>query len=236
MGNKPGYYEEWYEKNKDELAARRKERYESDPEYRQRVLGASAAYRERQRSISRVRVPRHQKPRLFRLGDQMVPLFSIGAFAGYVNRAIQSINHWEKNGLLPRTPYRVGKRGFRYYSAGMMEVVRQVVGNKKRLFPVDAKMYSRILEGWQVIGVPVGCDDGIEAAMAKTDFSVPQMPPAMCAMEECYKQATAEIEGDDGEIYYFCEEHATRLDQAEAEEALGNVTEMTGGDEHEGLE
>lgn len=213
MSNRPGYYEEWYEKNKDELAVRRKERYESDPDYRQRVLVASASYRERQRSISRVRIPRHQKPRFFQSDGKMVPFFSIGAFAGYVNRAIQSINNWEKNGLLPRTPYRVGKRGFRYYSAGMMEVVRQIVGNKKRLFPVDTNMHTRIREGWEVLGVPVDCDGGIEVAIAKTDFSVSQMPPVMCSLEECYKQATAEIEGDDGEVYYFCKEHVMGLDQ-----------------------
>jgi hypothetical protein len=219
MGNKPGYYDKWYEENKEALAARRKERYETDEDYRQRVLDASAAYRERQRRTSRVRVPRHQKPRIFKVAGHEVPLFSIGAFAGYVNRAIQSINHWEKHGLLPRTPYRVGKRGFRYYSAGMMEVVRQQVGNKKRLFPVDTEMFRRIREGWEALGVPVDCDGGIEEALAKTDFTRPQMPPAVCSFDECFERATEEIEGAEGEVYYFCDEHARSLDPKEDEAA-----------------
>jgi len=221
MGNKPGYYDKWYEENKGTLADRRKDRYETDPEYRQRVLDASAAYRERQRNTSRVRVPRHQKPRIFQASGVPggVPLFSIGAFAGYVNRAIQSINHWEKHGLLPRTPYRVGQRGFRYYSAGMMEVVRQQVGNKKRLFPVDTEMCNRIRKGWEVLGVPVACDEGVEEALRATDFTMPQMPQAMCAMDECFERATEEIEGAEGETYYFCETHARSLDPKEPDAA-----------------
>lgn len=186
MPNRPGYYEQWYKENRDEVAKKRKQRYESDPDYREMVLERSAKYRERQREVTQVRVPRHHKPRMFqREGDEKkVPLYSIGAFASYINRSVQSINHWESNGLLPRTPYRVGKRGFRYYSAEMMEVVRRVVGNKRRLFPVDVGMGEEIHQAWIDLGVPVGCDDGIEKALELSDFK-PLSPE--------------EIEDDEGE-------------------------------------
>ena len=170
MPNKPGYYKQWYAENKEDVADRRKTKYEDDLEYRDAVLQRSSDYRERQREVSQVRVPRHQKPRMFELNGAEVALYSIGAFAAYINRSVQSINHWETNGLLPRTPYRVGKRGFRYYSAEMMEVVRRIVGNKRRLFPVDKAMGAEIREMWEALGVPVDCDDGIEAALLKSKF------------------------------------------------------------------
>lgn len=175
MPNKPGYYEKWYEKNREDVAERRKDRYENDPEYREKVLERSAQYRERQREVTQVRVPRHQKPRMFDMDGGEVALYSIGAFASYINRSVQSINHWESNGLLPRTPYRVGKRGFRYYSAEMMEVVRRIVGNKRRLFPVDNEMGDAIREAWASLGVPMDCDDGIEKALGLSEFK--PLPP-----------------------------------------------------------
>jgi len=170
MPNKPGYYEKWYQDNKEKVAERRRERYESDPDYQQKVLERSAKYRERQREVSQVRVPRHQKPRMFDLNGTAIPLYSIGAFAAYINRSVQSINHWEANGLLPRTPYRVGQRGFRFYSAEMMEVVRRIVGNKRRLFPVDETMGQEIRDMWGALGVPMECDDGIESALEQSEF------------------------------------------------------------------
>jgi hypothetical protein len=172
MPNKPGYFGEWYEKNKEDVAERRKKKYEDDPEYREKVLQRSSDYRERQREVSQVRVPRHQRPRMFSVeeSDAEVPLYSIGAFAAYINRSVQSINHWEGNGLLPRTPYRVGKRGFRYYSAEMMEVVRRIVGNKRRLFPVDESMGKAIRDAWGALGVPMDCDGGVEEALRQSKF------------------------------------------------------------------
>jgi hypothetical protein len=170
MPNKPGYYEKWYEENKDEVADRRKSRYENDPGYRKKVLERSANYRERQRTVTQVRISRHQKPRMFKLNGRDVALYSIGAFAGYINRSVQSINHWEKKGLLPRTPYRVGERGFRFYSAEMMEVVRRIIGNKRRLFPVDKKMGSAIRDAWEKLGVPLDCNDGMDAALQQSEF------------------------------------------------------------------
>jgi len=187
MPNKPGYYDKWYDENKDKVAERRKERYETDPEYQQKVLQRSSDYRQRQREVNQVRVPRHQRPRMFKVNGSEVALYSIGAFASYINRSVQSINHWETNGLLPRTPYRVGKRGFRYYSAEMMEVVRRIVGNKRRLYPVDETMGNEIRAMWEALGVPMDCDDGIEAALQQSDFK-----PLLFEEEE-------ETESDEGE-------------------------------------
>lgn len=172
MPNRPGYYAEWYEQNKEKLAEKRKKRYEEDPEYKQKVLDQSASYREKNRKEPRVKLPRHRKPKSYTLSDGTeIQMFSVGAFAMYIGRSVQSVNHWEREGLLPKTPYRRGARGFRLYSVPMMEVVKEVVGDRARLFPVDPEMGNKIRQKWEAAGVPVECKDGLEAALKLTTTS-----------------------------------------------------------------
>lgn len=168
MANRPGYFDEYYEKNKDKVNAERRRKYNEDPEYRDRVLQASRDYRRRQRDDEdRVRLPRYQTPVIKEAGDGgKVQLFSVGAFASYLGRSVQAINHWEKSDILPPTPYRDG-RGFRYYTKDMMEVVRQAVGAKRRLFPVDEDMRLNIVREWKELGVPVKARS-MKSALAST--------------------------------------------------------------------
>lgn len=172
MTNRPGYFDEYYAKNKEKVNAERRRKYKENPEYRDRVLKASRDYRKRQRDDEdRVRLPRYQTPVVKDTGDGgAVQLFSVGAFASYLGRSVQAINHWEKSEILPPTPYRDG-RGFRYYTRDMMEVVRQAVGTKRRLFPVDENMRTDILRLWKDLGVPVKAQS-MEAALASTDTSI----------------------------------------------------------------
>ena len=169
MGNRPGYFKSWYEENKDDLADKRKERYENDPEYRKKVIEQSRKYRKSNRDAPRVRLPRHQQPKEFELPDgSEIKLYSVGAFALFIRRSVQSINHWQREGMLPMTPYRQGSRGFRLYTKGMMDVVKEFVGDKRRLYPVDPEMGNKIKADWEALGVPVDCEDGLEAALEQT--------------------------------------------------------------------
>ncbi len=173
MPNKPGYFEAYYDENRDDINEKRRQKYANDPEYRDRVLKASRDYRKRQRREPRVRMPRFQKPSTHQTGDGgEVQLFSVGAFAAYLNRSVQAINHWERSGILPKTPYR-NSRGFRCYTRDMMEIVRGQVGGKRRLFPVDPNMHDNIKAVWKSQGVPVDCEAAdpqaqMEAALVQT--------------------------------------------------------------------
>lgn len=160
MPNRPGYFEEYYGKNKDKVNAERRRKYQADSGYRERVLRASRDYRKRQRDDEdRVRLPRYQTPIAKEAGDGgTLQLFSVGAFAAYLGRSVQAINHWEKADVLPPTPYR-DERGFRYYTREMMEIVREAVGSKRRLFPVDEHMRRDIQHQWAALGVPVKAKD-----------------------------------------------------------------------------
>lgn len=160
MPNKPGYFEQYYEDNGEDINRKRRQKYDKDPEYRDRVLKASRDYRKKQRQVPRVRMPRFQKPAVHKTGTgREIKIFSVGAFAAYLSRSVQAINHWEKSGILPRTPYRNG-RGFRCYTTDMMEAVRSQVGGKRRLFPVDPEMHDNIKAAWEAQGVPVDCSSG----------------------------------------------------------------------------
>lgn len=175
------YYADWYQQNKERISDKRKDAYHKDPDYRERVLAQSAEHRERQRSVPRVKVPRHQVPKKYKTGDGgEVVLYSIGFFAMFISRSVQSINEWEKEkaanepggprpALLPPTPYIQGTRRFRFYTQAMMEAVKEMVGTKRRLYPVDPEMYDKIAAAWEASGVPVGCEDGMEAALEQTD-------------------------------------------------------------------
>jgi hypothetical protein len=163
------YYAYWYQQNKDRISDKRKRAYNEDPDYKEKVLSQSAEHRERQRAESRVKIPRHQVPKKYKTGDGgKVVLFSIGFFAMFISRSVQSINEWERNGILPRTPYIQGTRRFRFYTQAMMEAVKEHVGTKRRLYPVDPEMYDKIASAWKESGVPVGCEDGMKVALKKT--------------------------------------------------------------------
>ncbi len=168
MANKPGYFEQYYASNRETINEKRRTKYASDDGYRDRVLMASRDYRKRQRG-GKVRVPRYKKPTILQTGDGKgeIRLFSVGALAHFLSRSVQSVNHWEKIGILPRTPYR-DDRSRRFYTPAMMYDVRVQVGTKRRLFPVDPEMHSIIAAAWASHGVPVDFDaDDPESQMAE---------------------------------------------------------------------
>lgn len=155
MANRPGYFKGYYAENKDDILNARKKRYKDDPAYRDKVLQSSREYRKNQRSEPRVKTRRYQKPIAGTSADGTeVQLCSVGALAIMLQRSVQAINHWQKRGLLPDTPYR-DERGFRFYTPVMMEAIRDEVGTKRRLFPVDHEMANKIRQKWEESGAPV---------------------------------------------------------------------------------
>lgn len=93
----PNNFKQWYAKNKDELNAARKERYHSDPEYRQKI-------------IERQKIARHKKPRpvtpierrSFReIDGKKTQVFRIGAVCEYAGCSERTLRGWEQDGLIP---------------------------------------------------------------------------------------------------------------------------------------
>jgi len=170
--NTSEYFAQYYAENKDRISKRRKKLYHTDKEYRKSVLQASRDYREKKRSEKKktaVKIPRRWVPLEFKVRGGTVRLFSVGFFALYLQRSIQSINYWESakpHPLLPPTPYR-NDQGFRYYTIEMMEVVRDICGDRKRMFPRRKAMYHAIRMRWKELGVPVN-KKTLESALKAT--------------------------------------------------------------------
>lgn len=160
------YFRDYYESNRDDINRKRKRRYHTDPEYKKSVLMASQNYRDKHRSPPKIKLPRYSAPTVEETGDGgEVMLFSVGAFARFLTRSVQAITHWEKGGVLPPTPYR-DDRGHRFYTRPMMDTVKTIVGDRRRLYPV-AGIYDEISRGWVAAGVPMSAKT-LKEALSKT--------------------------------------------------------------------
>lgn len=153
--NDPGYFQGYYAENREKILGNRRERYQNDPEYKEKVLRSSREYRKNQRREPRVKTKRLRRPVTGTSADGTeVQLCSAGALAILLQRSVQAINDWQKKGLLPETPYR-DTRGLRYFTPEMMLAVQRVVGDKRRLYPVDPHMLTKIRDRWIASGVPM---------------------------------------------------------------------------------
>ncbi len=114
------YHKEYYEKNKDQIALRKKERYQSDPFYRENIL-RRARLRKNIKKAERkaVRVEKLIQsakdwdpllPKVIKIKvldvEREVPMYSIGQFAAILSRKTQTIRLWERQGKLPPAPFR----------------------------------------------------------------------------------------------------------------------------------
>jgi hypothetical protein len=161
-------YKDWYEKNKEGLADKRKKKYHSDKKYRAKVKAWNKIYAARQRTEqkdkpkSKVRVPKHRRPIVLKVivyGESAeVKLVYVGAFARAIGRSVQTVHEWEKRELLPRTPYLLigDTKRERLYTADMVLVVKGVLAKRGlKISTSDPTFRQEIVDGWRVAGTEV---------------------------------------------------------------------------------
>jgi len=161
-------YRGWYEKNKEALSKKRKERYRSDKDYREKVLEQNKDYRAKKakekpsQQKTKVRTPKHRKPVSLKVvlngKAQELSMVHVGAFARAIGRSVPTIHQWERIGLLPRTPYLLSGKNKqeRLYSADMIGVVRSVLSTRgTTVATADTAFYQEIRDGWEALGVIV---------------------------------------------------------------------------------
>jgi len=164
-------YRRWYERNKKELAKKRKSRYHEDDGYRQRVLEQNKSYREKkareraEQPKPKVRIPKHRRPveMVVRMNGHtaVVQLVHVGAFARAIGRSVATIHQWERCGLLPRTPYlsKGGKKEERLYTEDMIRVVMDVLSTRGKSVPSsDPTFRQEVIDGWEEAGITVSND------------------------------------------------------------------------------
>lgn len=87
-------YRKWYQSNKQAFNAKRKAKYHSDPEVREKAINNAKKYRESN--------PREKEEKHFReINGKQVEVFRIGATAEFIGRSEQSIREWQRKGWIP---------------------------------------------------------------------------------------------------------------------------------------
>lgn len=161
-------YKDWYERNKERLAERRKIKYHSDKKHRKKVLEqnrewrASKAKERDEKPKPKVRIPKHRKPieMMVQINGttEEASLVHIGTFARIIGRSVPTIHQWERLGLLPRTPYLLRSRSKqeRLYTEEMIRVVKKALSTRgPTISSADSTFREEIVEGWETAGVVV---------------------------------------------------------------------------------
>lgn len=155
----PFNYKTWYQANKDKLAEKRKQRYESDQSYRDKVLNQNKSYRTR---LSEGLIPRGQpdhKPRktqIIEIEGKQFPAFYISLLSKQVGRTIPTLYGWERKGILPITPFWIGEgiKRERLYTMDMINIVTSSAKKRNlRLSTKDKSFYEEVSSQWKSIGI-----------------------------------------------------------------------------------
>ncbi len=153
---------QWYEDRKDEIAEKRKEKYDSDPEHRARVRARSREYQRRKAEEKRqaqgngvvcARVRRPRRPKAVRLADgSTVQMYTVGTLANAIGKTTQTVSKWENEQFIPSTPFRAAG-DVRLFSQKMIEAVADallVVEGRIRFD--DDTVRLMIEESWAALG------------------------------------------------------------------------------------
>jgi DNA-binding transcriptional MerR regulator len=136
-------FKDWYSKNKDELNKSRRERYAGSLLYRERVKERNRRARLKKKRERIKEAKRRQKAVKIRLSKSWktvkvevdgveVQMYTIGALAKVLGKGISTLRIWEKNGILPETPYQT-ERGERLYTLEMVEIIRKELQKSGKL-------------------------------------------------------------------------------------------------------
>lgn len=169
----------WYVENRDDYLKRQREKYHADPKFRAKAIDRASKSNDRRDEYWK-KSGWHREPVTMEIlmgGKKVVrQIVPISWVADAVGRQVQLLRHWEKNGTLPHTPYRIRRAGreYRFYTAEMLEAVRNVVMKnigeagavKKMGKQTKKKLADQILTAWAKVGVAVigGARNGRETS------------------------------------------------------------------------
>jgi hypothetical protein len=138
---KAGYNKAYYDSKREELLARKRERYASDPELRERLKRDAAQRRQSKRTgpILTFNGEDHQAYRASDLADR-------------VGKCMSTVNFWQKHGTIPETPFR-SMGGYRLYTGPMIEAVAKALEANPRPSRGDEEFRQAVIVGWMEAGV-----------------------------------------------------------------------------------
>jgi len=125
------YQARYYLEHREEISARKKARYQADPEYREnaksRVLKRYGRIMDERRAAGLAPGKRGlAKPRTVMIDGRETTVHGVGELLKRAEVGIQSLNQWEDRGILP-PPTIVGKGGYRWYTEDHIARVARAV-------------------------------------------------------------------------------------------------------------
>lgn len=110
----------------DELLRRRREKYQSDLDAREKQLAANAAWRSKQKRLEQKQQRKRKLPRakVLYLNGAPVEFWSIGRAASYLNVSKQTITNLEQLGTIPINHYVCPSSRHRWWPARFVQWLR----------------------------------------------------------------------------------------------------------------
>ena len=143
------YFAKWYEVNRERLSQKRKERYNGDPEYRERVLANSRKSR---------KVKERPLVQEVTVNGTTYPVLAIAEACEKIGISVETMIKWERNNVIPTTPFRVTGRKIRCYTHPMVDAIAAVVnertistGKRIRISWDDAEFAGKIAIAWAAL-------------------------------------------------------------------------------------
>ena len=156
MGDRTEYYQEWYEKNRAELLARRREKYASNGDHAEKCRKRARKYRKEVRNGTRKKPEEGaaRGPISVLVKGKTLEAWTIPWLADGIERSVQTINYWTKNGLFPDTPIKT-PGGNRLYTEGMIQAVSEVLEQRTNglVSKNDPDFNRQIKSRWKKLGV-----------------------------------------------------------------------------------
>lgn len=150
MGERSEYFNEWYTENRSDLLVTRRDKYKSDPEYAEQCRERARQYRARGGAATAESRPR--RSHTVTIGGTQHEAWTVGFLAKGVGRSVATVNHWERNGLMPRTPLKTDA-GDRLYTKAMIAVVASQVKKRRTVKRTDDAFRVAIDKGWKKLGL-----------------------------------------------------------------------------------
>lgn len=111
-------FNKWYAEHGTAYNTARKNRYHTDPEYRERVLE-----RQRRQRQSRPVAQEEHRPQFRTVGGVEVEVFRIGQVVAQVGRSEKTIRNWEASGWIPKPTV---EGSHRYYTGNQVALIGEL--------------------------------------------------------------------------------------------------------------
>lgn len=156
MGDRTEYYQDWYEKNREELLARRREKYASDKGHAEKCRKRARRYRKEVRTGARKKPEEGaaRGPISVQVRGEILEAWTIPWLADGIERSVQTVNYWTKHGLFPDTPIKT-PGGNRLYTEDMITAVKEILDQREGglVSRTDKDFHRQIKARWKKLGV-----------------------------------------------------------------------------------